>query len=204
MKRHAPATERNREPILGVLREELPQTPDALVLEVASGTGEHAVHFARALPHVRWQPSDHDLLARTSIEAHRAEATLPNLLPPIALDAASGQFPVPHADAVVCINMIHIAPWRACEGLMAGSATVLSDGTPLILYGPFFREEEGVPTAPSNLSFDQSLKERNPEWGVRRLGEVTRVAEAHGLRRTRLVELPSNNCAVVVRRQTHA
>lgn len=199
MKRYAPATERNREPILRVLQEELPR--EGLVLEIASGSGEHAVHFARALPDVQWQPSDADADARASIEAWRAEAAVGNLLPVVELDAAQGQaWKVTRADAIVCINMIHIAPWRACEGLFAGGARVLEAGAPLILYGPFFREEEGVPTAPSNAAFDASLRARNPEWGVRRLVDVARVAEANGFLLARVAELPSNNCSVVFRR----
>ncbi len=191
----APAAARNRDPILAVLREVLPA---GTVLEVASGSGEHAVHVASALPRLLWQPSDPDPAARRSIAAHAALAQLPNLLPPLELDAAAAAWPIVHADALVAINMIHIAPWRACEGLMAGSARLLPAGAPLYLYGPF--REQGRHTAPSNAAFDASLTARNPEWGVRDLDAVARLAGLHGFALQRTVTMPANNLSVIFRR----
>ena len=192
----APAVARNRDPILAVLREVL--AAPGTVLEIASGSGEHAVHFASALPHLVWQPTDPDEHARRSIAAHAARAGLPNLLPPLALDAAAPVWPVTHADAVVSINMIHIAPWSAAEGLMAGAARLLAPGSPLYLYGPF--REHGRHTAPSNAAFDESLKARDPAWGVRDLDEVAALASRHGLALSRTVAMPANNLSVVFRR----
>ena len=194
MKCHAPATERNREPIAAVLTEELPGR--GLVLEIASGTGEHAVHFARTYPNLRWQPSDADPVALQSIEEWRAEAGLPNLLAPITLNAAASDWPIAEADAIVCINMVHIAPVAAAEGLFAGAGRLLKGG-PLVLYGPFL--EEGLETAPSNLVFDRDLKSRDPEWGLRQLSWVDELAAARGLVRTRRVAMPANNLTLVYR-----
>src|SRR4051812_23470636 len=161
----APAVARNREPILAVLRRMLPA--QGMVLEIASGTGEHSVHFAAGLAHLAWQPSDREVRALRSIAAHRAAASLPNLLPPVALDAAAPDWPFARADAIVSINMIHIAPWAAALGLMAGAARLLAPGSVLFLYGPF--RENGRHTAPSNAAFDASLKAQDPQWGVRDL-----------------------------------
>ena len=157
---YAPAVARNREPILAVLRRVLPAA--GLVLEVASGSGEHAAFFAAALPGVSWQPSDPDPRARASIAAFLDAGAPPNLLPPLALDAAAGGWPIARAMAVVCINMIHVAPWSACEGLIAGAARVLPPGGVLYLYGPY--KEEGRHTAPSNEAFDADLRARDPSW----------------------------------------
>ncbi|MCY1083638.1 DUF938 domain-containing protein [Archangium lansingense] len=195
MKRHAPSAERNREPLLPVLRELLPSRGN--VLEVASGTGQHAVFFARAFPELTWQPTDADPDAHQSIEAWRQEEALPNVRSPLSLDASSSIWPVESTDAIVCINMVHISPWEACQGLMRGAARVLPPGGPLILYGAYFIE--GRPTAPSNLAFDASLRERNPAWGVRELGAVTQEARAHGLELDRVIDMPSNNFTVVFR-----
>jgi hypothetical protein len=196
-RRHAPAAERNREPIASVLREVLPER--GTVIEIASGTGEHAVHFARAFPGLHWQPSDPDPDALDSIRAWRAEAGLENLDEPIFLDAAEGEWNVPRADAVVCINMVHISPWAATVGLMYGAAGVLRvPGAPLVLYGPYRRA--GVETAPSNEAFDASLKARNPLWGLRNLEDVAAEARANGFSLDRLVEMPANNLTVVFRR----
>ena len=192
----APAVARNRDPILAVLREVL-ATPGT-VLEIASGSGEHAVHFASALSHLVWQPTDPDAEARRSIAAHAARAQLPNLLPPLALDAAAAAWPVTQADAIVSINMIHIAPWSAAEGLMAGAARLLPPDSPLYLYGPF--REHGRHTAPSNAAFDESLKARDPAWGVRDLDEVVALASRHGLALSRTVAMPANNLSVIFRR----
>jgi SAM-dependent methyltransferase len=195
VKRRAPATERNCDAIAAVLRGVLP--PHGLVLEVASGTGEHAAYFARQFPALTWQPSDPDPDALNSIAAWAADAGLPNLREPVQLDAA-GTWPITQANAVLCINMVHISPWAATLGLLDGAARLLPSGAPLYLYGPYRRE--GVPTAPSNEAFDRSLKDRNPEWGVRNLEDVAAEAERRSLRLDRLVEMPANNLSVVFRR----
>ncbi|HWP67297.1 MAG TPA: DUF938 domain-containing protein [Candidatus Limnocylindria bacterium] len=193
-RRYAAATERNRAPILDVLRRVLPER--GLVLEVASGTGEHARAFAAALPALRWQPSDCDPEARASIAAWCAK--LPNVAPPLALDATDEPWPVERADAVVCINMIHIAPWAACEGLMRGAGRVLPPGGVLYLYGPF--RLGGAHTAPSNAAFDAQLRAQHPAWGVRDLEDVVACAEAHGLRLRARVAMPANNQSVIFSR----
>lgn len=194
-RRHAPATDRNRDAILEVLRANLPAA--GTVLEIASGTGQHAVHFAAGLPGLTWQPSDPDPGLRASIAAWRAEASLPNLREPLALDAAAADWPVERADGVICVNMIHIAPWAAALGLFAGAARILPVGAPLLLYGPFRRG--GRHTAPSNAAFDADLKARNPTWGVRDLEEVERAAAEFTLAET--VAMPANNLTVVLRRR---
>ncbi|QAY79564.1 DUF938 domain-containing protein [Sphingosinicella sp. BN140058] len=196
MRRRAPATERNREPIAELLRAVLPDR--GTVLEIASGTGEHGVHFARAFPGLLWQPSDPDPDALASIRAWRIEAGLPNLTDPVHLDAASERWPIDSAEAIVCINMVHISPWAATAGLMAGAQRVLSPGAPLVLYGPYRRL--GVPTAASNEAFDASLRARNPDWGLRQVEDVTAEAEGRGLRFERLFEMPANNLTIVFRR----
>lgn len=195
-KRHAAATVRNRAPILDVLRETLPAR--GIVLEIASGAGEHAIWFARHLTGLVWQPSDPDPDARASIEAWRHDEPLANLLPPLALDAASTDWPIDRAAAIVCINMIHISSWSATLGLLAGAGRLLAPGDPLYLYGPYCRA--GTATALSNESFDRSLRARNPEWGLRDLETVTREAEARGLALKRIVEMPANNISVIYRR----
>ena len=171
--RTSPASARNREPILEVLRRHLPER--GLVLEIASGAGEHALWFSRALPGLSWQPTDRDPEALASIAAWQSEAG-PNLLSPVELDASAEAWPVERADAVVAINMVHISPWAATQGLVRGAARVLSPGGVLVLYGPYL--EDGVETAPSNEAFDLDLKRRNPEWGLRRKEDVTALAEA--------------------------
>jgi SAM-dependent methyltransferase len=196
MKRYAPATARNREPIAEVLAEELPER--GLVLEIASGSGEHAVHFARLFPGLAWQPSDPDADARASIEAWGEEAGLANVRPAIELDAA-GQWPIDRADAILCVNMTHISPPEATRGLFAGAGRVLAPGAPLIVYGPFIEREVG--TAPSNLAFDADLKRRNPAWGLRDARWLDELAEATGLERTRRVAMPANNLTLVYRRK---
>jgi hypothetical protein len=195
MKRHAPAATRNREPIAAVLAEELPSA--GVVLEVASGSGEHAIHFADAFPALTWQPSDPDAAARASIQAWRAETVLPNLLPPLELDAAISVWPVAQADAVLCINMVHISPVEATAGLLAGAARILPAGAPLIVYGPYV--EHDVATAPSNLAFDADLKARNPQWGLRSVAWLDGLAARDGFSRTRRVAMPANNLALVYR-----
>ncbi|TYC94746.1 DUF938 domain-containing protein [Novosphingobium sp. BW1] len=196
-RRHAPATLRNRAPILTLLREELPES--GLVLEVASGSGEHAVHFAAGLPGLVWQPSDPDSKACASIAAWGAQESLSNLCAPMMLDAAQpAQWPVSRADAMVCINMVHISPWSATQGLFIGAAGRLNAGAPLVLYGPY--READVEIAPSNLEFDQSLKVRNPAWGLRELFDVDALATNSGFVRSRRVEMPANNLLLVYRR----
>lgn len=195
-RRYAPAAMRNRDPILAVLREVLPTS--GTVLEIAAGTGEHAVYFSRFLPGIFWKPSDPDANARASIAAWREAEGLHNLMVPIALDAAAAQWPLESADALVCINMIHISPWSATLGLMAGAGRLLSQGAPLVLYGPYRREGHAI--EPGNAAFDEDLKRRNPEWGLRCLEDVAKVAVGHGLALERVVEMPANNLTVVFRR----
>ena len=196
-RREAPAVSRNRDPILGVLREVLPVS--GRVLEIASGTGEHAVHFAAALPDLVWQPSDPDPAARASISAWRADAGLSNLLEPLALDAASPDWPAMRAEAAVCINMIHISHWSATEGLMAGASRVLDSGRPLVLYGPYRRN--GRTLEPGNAAFDEDLKRRNPDWGLRSVESVRACALDHDLAFDQLVEMPANNLTLVFRKR---
>jgi SAM-dependent methyltransferase len=194
----SPSTARNRDPILSVLKPRLPAA--GLVLEVASGAGEHAVHFAAALPGLTWRPTDPDALALASIAAWRDHAGLPNLLPPLQLDASDPDgWPVERADVVVNINMIHISPWTAAQGLMAGAGRVLPPGGILFLYGPYIEAE--VETAPSNLAFDESLKRRNPAWGLRRLEDVTALAAGHGLVLAERIAMPANNLSLVLRKR---
>lgn len=194
---HAPATERNREPIAQVLERELPAA--GLVLEIASGTGEHAAYFAARFPNLEWLPSDPDRDALASIAAWSAQAGCPNLRQPLQLDAAAPVWPVERADALLCVNMVHISPWEATLGLLAGAARLLPPGAPLILYGPYFRS--GVESAPSNLAFDAQLRTRNPQWGIRTLEAVDAAAVEAGLARTSLVEMPANNLMLAYRRQ---
>jgi uncharacterized protein DUF938 len=193
----APAVARNRDPILAVLRRVLPAR--GTVLEIASGTGEHAVHFAAGLPHLVWQPTDLDAAALRSIAAHRHAAQLQNLLAPLELDVTSPVWPVKTAEAIVSINMIHIAPWAAAEGLMASAGRLLTDGNVLHLYGPF--KENGRHTAPSNAAFDASLRHRDPEWGVRDVAEVSELAREYGLVLVERVAMPANNLSLIFRRQ---
>jgi SAM-dependent methyltransferase len=195
VKRHAPATGRNREPLAQILRTVLP--PAGMVLEIAAGTGEHAAYFARLFPQLRWQPTDADPQALLSIEAWAADSGAPNLLAPLVLDAA-GTWPIDAADAILAVNMVHISPWSATQGLLRGAARILPPGAPLILYGPYIRA--GHATAPSNQDFDASLKSRNPESGLRSVEEVTAEAEPHGLRLEALHEMPANNLTLILRR----
>jgi SAM-dependent methyltransferase len=196
MKRHAPAAARNRDPILAVLGALLPE--GARVLEIASGTGEHAAAFARGLPGVLWQPSDADPAALASIEAWRREEGGANLLPALEIDAAAPPWEVGEVDAVVAINLVHIAPWSAVRGLFAGAARVLAPAGVLFLYGPY--RFEGEFTAPSNAAFDASLRERDPAWGVRDVRDLTRLAEEQGFLREAVVPMPANNHCLVFRR----
>lgn len=196
-KQHAPATLRNREPIAAVLARELPASGS--VLEVAAGTGEHAVFFAGNFPALGWQPTDPSPEALASIAAYRAEYAGTNLAAPLLLDAAAPEsWPVSDAAAILCINMVHISPWEATLGLFAGAVRILgSTGGPLILYGPYL--EQGVETAPSNLDFDASLKARNPLWGLREAGALDALAAQHGMARSARHALPANNIILVYR-----
>ncbi len=195
-KRHAPATLRNRDAIAPVLAEWLP--PAGMILEVASGSGEHAVHFAAAFPRLRWQPTDPDPDALVSIAAWSGEAGLVNIAPPLRLDAAAPDWPVTAADALLCANMVHISPWAATTGLFAGARRVLPAGAPLILYGPYV--EPGVPTAPSNVNFDASLRARNPRWGLRDLDAVKAAAVEAGFAFTERRAMPANNLMLLFHR----
>lgn len=195
----SPATSRNRAPILAVLRNCLPAR--GLVLEIAAGAGEHAVFNAAALPALQWQPADLDPTSLASIESWRRHAGLPNLLPPVRLDAAQpDSWPLAHADAIVNINMLHISPWEASCGLMAGAGRLLPAGGVLYLYGPFI--EPGIATAASNLAFDASLRGRNPAWGLRRLEEVSALAAAHGLSLAERIAMPANNLSLIFRKHS--
>jgi hypothetical protein len=189
-----PATARNREPILAVLRQVLPEV--GALLEIASGSGQHAAHFAAAFPRLHWQPTDFDESVFASIRAWTHE--LPNVAPPLRLDVTSQDWPTAQFDAVFCANMIHIAPWEACLGMLDGVSTRLRPGSPLCLYGPFMRE--GAHTAPSNAAFDAQLRARNSAWGVRDLDTVANEAIQHELALDRVFEMPSNNLLAVFRR----
>jgi hypothetical protein len=194
-KRHAPATQRNRHAIAAVLAAELPAA--GRVLEIASGSGEHVVHFAACFPALDWQPSDPDAAALASITAWSDEAGLPNIRAPLMLDAAGHDWPVDRADAVLCINMAHISPWAATLGLLAGVGRLLTASGPLILYGPFI--EDAVPTAPSNLEFDANLRARDAAWGLRNTRDVDAAAAAQGLTLARRAAMPANNLILVYR-----
>ena len=196
MKRHAPATARNSAAIAEVLRRELPRT--GTVLEIASGTGEHAVYMARVFPNLTWQPSDCEADAIESIAAWRAGAKVSNIAPPVSLDASDQIWPLDHADAIFCCNMIHISPWAATVGLFAGAGRLLPSNAPLILYGPFI--DPKTPTAPSNLTFDASLKTRNPEWGLRSIPGLDNLAKANDLVKERRHVMPANNLILIYRK----
>ncbi|APX92200.1 SAM-dependent methyltransferase [Halomonas sp. 1513] len=191
----SPAALRNREPILTVLRDWLP--PQGRVLEVASGSGEHALHFATALPHLSWQPSDPSATARASIEAWRVEQGPANLLAPLALDVSQRPWPVPDFNALVAINLLHISPWAVSEALFAEAGERLPEGGMVYLYGPFMRD--GEHTAESNAAFDADLRQRNPEWGIRELESILALAERHALGVVAVEEMPANNLSVVLR-----
>ena len=195
MKRFAPATARNRQPIAKVLRQYLPSA--GLVLEVASGTGEHAVFFANCFPTLQWQPSDIDDDALKSISAWSDEANLPNLHQPIVLDAA-GSWPDLDAQAVLSINMVHISPWEATKGLIRGAADTLDRQGTLFLYGPY--NVDGAFTSASNEAFDRSLRQRDPSWGLRDLAAVAALCEDNGFEAIASVPMPANNYSLVFRR----
>jgi Protein of unknown function (DUF938) len=198
VKQHAPAALRNREAIAEVLARELPAS--GTVLEIASGTGEHALHFAAEFSALHWQPSDPSAEALASIAAYRADYPGDNLAHPVLLDASAPEsWPVAAAAAILCTNMVHISPWEATLGLFRGAAQVLgSSGGALILYGPYV--EQGVETAASNLEFDASLKARDPRWGLRDTAAMDALAASHGMARSARYAMPANNITLVYSR----
>lgn len=196
-RRSAPAVSRNREPIAEVLREWLPER--GLVLEIASGTGEHAAFFAEKFPELEWQPSDVNPDALASIRAWRETARLPNLREPLVIDAGAPDWPIANADAVLSINMVHISPWDSALGLLDGAARLLKTGSPLIMYGPWLKDD--IPTAESNLAFDADLKSRDPSWGLRRVEEFAAAAEERGLALELTRAMPANNLMLLLRRR---
>lgn len=208
LRQSAPAVQRNRQPILEVLQQSLPGS--GLILEIASGTGEHAVYMAQHLQQCHWLPSDRETAQLASIRAWQREADLSNLYPPLPLDVQqpdwwlgvkqamlASEFSGLPVLAMVNINMIHISPWSATLGLMAGAAQLLATGGLLYLYGPFKR---GMNTAPSNMAFDQSLQRRNSEWGVRELDQVLAAATSQGLKLQNVIEMPAQNLSVLLQR----
>jgi hypothetical protein len=194
-RQHAPATVRNRDFILDVLRGVLPRT--GVILEIASGSGEHVVHFARNLPSLAFQPSDPEPAAMLSVAAWVKDAQVTNVGAPIVLDASQSPWPIASADGIICINMVHISPWDATIGLIRGAASILPPGSPLYLYGPYRRK--GVATAPSNEAFDRNLRDRNPTWGLRDLEAVAAIAQSVGFSVPTVTEMPANNLSVVFR-----
>jgi SAM-dependent methyltransferase len=193
-KRHAPASKRNRAAIADVLRGILPAK--GIVLEIASGTGEHIIHFADIFPHLSWQPSDPDPVALASIAAWSAEGSHSNLQSPMQIDA-SATWPVDRADCIICINMVHISPWAATLGLLRNAGRILPPGGILYLYGPYRRRD--VPTAPSNDEFDESLRARNPDWGLRYVEDVVAEASTVGLSLEQVIHMPANNLSLIFR-----
>lgn len=196
-RRSAPAALRNREPIAEVLADWLPKS--GLVLEIASGTGEHATYFAGRFHGLDWQPTDIHPDALASIEQWRAASGLPNVRAPLALDASSADWPIQAADAVLSINMVHISPWASALGLLAGAGRLLQPGAPLILYGPWLSEK--IPTAASNLDFDADLKRRNPEWGLRKVEDFAKAGEKRGFSLAETRAMPANNLMLLLRRR---
>ena len=192
-RQHAPAAERNRHPILAVLRQVLPAS--GLVLEIASGSGQHVTHFAAALPDLVWQPSDTDAGSRTSIAAWTAHTGLTNIRAPLALDVERSPWGIDSAQALICINMIHISPWTATQALFDGAARLLGSGSVMYLYGPYRRH--GAHTAPSNEAFDQQLRNRNPAFGVRNMEAVVALGEAQGFVCGEPIGMPANNFSLV-------
>jgi len=195
-KAHAPATLRNRDPILDVLKRVLPQA--GLVLEVASGSGEHACYFAQALENLTWQPSAIDADSRASIRAWAKESGCENILSPLHLDVLDEPWPIDHAAAIICNNMIHISPWVVTMALMAGAGRTLKAGGVLYLYGPY--KIAGAHTAPSNQAFDENLRGRDPAWGIRDLDDVIAAAAANSLTHMETLAMPANNQSVVFKR----
>ena len=197
LRRSAPAALRNRQPIAEVLRDWLPAT--GLVLEIASGTGEHAVHFAREFPQLEWQPSDIHPDALDSIREWRAHSRLANVREPLVLDASASDWPIDRADAVLSINMVHISPWSSALGLIAGASRLLPEGAPLILYGPWLKDD--VVTVPSNVAFDADLRHRDPEWGLRRVEDFAGAASERGFELAQVRPMPANNMMLLLRKK---
>ncbi len=197
IKQIPPASVRNTPPLLAVLTRIL--APGRLargcVLEIASGSGYHAAAFAKEIPHLDWQPSDPDEGARASIAAYVADAGLANLRAPVMLDVTRSPWPVDRADAILCINMIHISPWEATIALFAGAQRLLASGATLVTYGPY--AINGDFQAESNVAFDQSLRTRNPAWGIRDLKDIEPTAHAHGFSLLKRVAMPANNHTLV-------
>ena len=196
LRRSAPAALRNRELIAEVLRQWLPAT--GVVLEIASGTGEHAVHFAREFPQLEWQPSDVHADALGSIRAWRAHSKLTNVREPLVIDASAPDWPIDRADAVLSINMVHISPWGSALGLIAGAARLLPEGGPLILYGPWLKDD--VVTVPSNVAFDGDLRHRDPEWGLRKVEDFAAAASEQHLELEDVRPMPANNMMLLLRK----
>ena len=196
-RQHSPSSERNRDPILAVLKRVLPET--GVLLEIAAGSGHHAAYFAPRFPGLTWQPTEPDPDGRASITAWVEHTNAANLRPPLDLDVTGDPWPVTEADAVFSANMIHIAPWQCCQGLMAGAGRILGPAGVLVLYGPFMRS--GEHTAPSNAQFDASLKSRDASWGIRDLDDVTACAKACELALQEIVDMPANNLTVIFKRQ---
>jgi SAM-dependent methyltransferase len=195
-RQYAPATLRNRDFILDVLREVLPGR--GVILEIASGSGEHVVHFARSLSGLVFEPSDPDPEAVQSVAAWVKDTGVTNVCAPIVLDASQSPWPIASADGIICINMVHISPWDATLGLIKGAAAILPPGAPFYLYGPYKRE--GFETTASNQAFDRSLRDRNPAWGLRDLEAVAAMAQSVGFSVPAVTEMPANNLSVVFRR----
>ena len=195
LRRSSPSALRNRQPIVDVLREWLPDT--GLILEIASGTGEHAVYFADQFPNLEWQPSDIHAGALKSVEARIVASGAANVRKPIELDASKPRWPIDKAAAIVSINMVHISPWQSALGLLEGAARILPEGAPLILYGPWIRE--GIETAPSNLAFDADLKARDPRWGLRTVETFAAAALERGLVLKETRSMPANNLMLLLR-----
>ena len=200
MKLESPAALRNRDPILEVLRRVFPK--EGVALEIASGSGEHARYFAEALPGLRWQPTDVSSAAIASVDVHRTEAHLPNLLPARTLDVTRDDWGVGEIDALFCANMIHIAPYAAAEGLMRGAGRHLVDDAPFVLYGPF--RVGGHFDAPSNAAFDESLRARDPSWGIRDREAIIALGTEMGLALEDVVAMPANNSCLIFRRQARS
>ncbi|WP_417434062.1 DUF938 domain-containing protein [Hoeflea sp.] len=197
VKLSSPSALRNRGPIAELLRQVLPDS--GTVLEIASGSGEHVIHFARLFPNLVWQPSDPSPEARASVQDWVKSESLANVLPPLDVDASAEIWPIAAADAMIAINMVHISPWTATQGLLGGAGKLLPSGGVLVLYGPYRRQ--GQPLVSSNADFDASLRARNPEWGIRLLEDVESLAKKSGLTLTSVTEMPANNLGVVFTRQ---
>ncbi|MEP9396687.1 DUF938 domain-containing protein [Mesorhizobium sp. KR2-14] len=193
----SPSAERNKGSIADILKRVLPD--HGTVLEVGSGTGQHVVHFAREMPGLIWQPSERDESSLQWIRQWMAVETLPNIRSPLRLDVTELPWQAGAAQAVVCLNMIHIAPWSAAEGLILGAETILGQGGVLFLYGPY--RQSGVATSPSNEAFDRQLRSCNPEWGLRNVEDVARCAILHGFGAPDIHEMPANNLSVIFRKR---